>query len=253
MDTSLEEAAREARIANEREFHNARFSEETREAQGKYYSSIAAGTRAFERRVKELARGSDVLEYGCGAAIQGMQVAAIANTLTGIDISDVAIEDAQKAAAQRGLTNTHYLTMDAEDMTFDEGSFDLVFGRGIIHHLDLDRCFASIARVLRPGGTAIFWEPLGHNPLINLYRDRTPEARTPDEHPLLKSDFALAEKYFELGSSRFYGLSTLAAVPMRDTGFGTVMMKIAGGLDQALFKTPMRWMAWHTMMELKKK
>jgi hypothetical protein len=40
-------------------------------------------------------------------------------------------------------------------------------------------------------------EPLGHNPLLNWYRARAPDLRTPDEHPLLARDLALAESCFD--------------------------------------------------------
>lgn len=240
------------RIANERSFHNARFSEEVRDAQGKYYASIKHGSAKFDQRVTELARNADVLEYGCGSAIQGLEVAAIAKSLTGIDISDVAIEDARVASAERGLTNTRYETMDAEDMSFPDGSFDLVFGRGIIHHLDLERCFSSVSRVLRPGGTALFWEPLGHNPVLNRYRDMTPEARTPDEHPLLKSDFDLAKRFFDVNGVRFYGLTTILSVPIRDTPMGDALLNITKAIDDLLFLSPARWLAWYALIELRR-
>jgi len=243
---------RAIRIAKERDFHNARFSEEVRDAQGKYYASIKHGSSLFSKRVLELARDADALEYGCGAAIQGMELAKVARTLTGIDISDVAIADATAAAEAKGLTNTNYLTMDAEDMTFPEASFDLVFGRGIVHHLDLERCFSSVSRVLRPGGTALFWEPLGHNPVLNRYRDKTPEARTPDEHPLLRSDFQLAERFFDIGNIRFFGLTTILSVPVRDTAFGDALLKVTSAVDDALFRSPMRWLAWYTLIEFRK-
>ncbi|AKH41499.1 SAM-dependent methyltransferase [Altererythrobacter atlanticus] len=246
------EEARNRRIASERDFHNDRFSEEVRDAQGKYYASIKHGSRLFSDRVAERVRGADALEYGCGAAIQGPHLARIARTLTGIDISDVAIADAKAAAASAGLANTTYCTMNAEDMTFADNSFDFVFGRGIIHHLDLESSFASIARVLRPGGTALFWEPLGHNPVLNRYRDKTPEARTPDEHPLLRSDFDLAENYFEIAELRFYGLTTILSVPVRDTPLGDAVLKLTSVIDEALFKSPLRWFAWYTLMEFHK-
>jgi hypothetical protein len=54
---------------------------------------------------------------------------------------------------------------------------------------DLSLACSEIARVLRPGGPAIFVEPLGHNPLINAYRKRTPALRTVDEHPPTKARF----------------------------------------------------------------
>ena len=240
------------RIENERAFHNARFSEEVRDAQGKYYASIKHGAARFEARLLELAKGADVLEYGCGSAVQGHAIAKRAKSLTGIDISDVAIADAEAAAKAQQLANTHYETMNAEDMTFSEGSFDLIFGRGIVHHLDLDRCFASVARVLRPGGTALFWEPLGHNPILNGYRSATPDARTPDEHPLLKRDFDLAARFFDVAALHFYGLTTILSVPIRDTKAGDAILKVTGAIDSLLFRTPAKWLAWYAMIELRK-
>src|SRR3546814_11483257 len=85
----------------------------------------------------------------------------MARTATGIDISDVAIEKGRERARQKGFTNVRLEAMNAEAMTFPDDSFDLVFGSGIIHHLDIDRAFGEIARVLRPGGRAVFIEPLG--------------------------------------------------------------------------------------------
>jgi ubiquinone/menaquinone biosynthesis C-methylase UbiE len=243
---------RQRRLANERAFHNQRFSHEIRADQGKYYAAIKYGTRDFEARVLACAQNRDVLEYGCGSAIQGIQIANVAKSLTGIDISDVAVADASNAATTLGLTNARYLRMDAEDLEFEDASFDLVFGRGIIHHLDLERSFASISRVLRAGGRAIFWEPLGHNPILNQYRKITPEARTPDEHPLTKADFELTKKYFELASTRFYGLTTILTVPVRDTAVGDGLLRLTTGLDWLIFKSPLRWLAWHCLIELRK-
>lgn len=164
----------------------------------------------------------------------------------------MAIADAQNAAERAGLVNTHYQVMNAEDMTFDSASFDVVFGRGIIHHRDLELAFRNIARVLRPGGVAIFWEPLGHNPILNRYRDMTPQARTPDEHPLLRQDFELAGRYFDLGNLQFWGLTTILSVPMWDTAVGEAVLSATAKLDQMIFKTPARWMAWHVLMDMKK-
>lgn len=246
------DAERERRLENERAFHNERFSHEVRANQGKYYAAIKHGARDFEARVLAGARNRDVLEYGCGSAIQGLQIASVAKSLTGIDISDVAVADASNAATAAGLTNACYLRMDAEDLEFEDASFDLVFGRGIIHHLDLERSFASLSRVLRPGGRAIFWEPLGHNPILNQYRKITPEARTADEHPLTKADFELAKKYFELASTRFYGLTTILTVPVRDTPVGDGLLRLTAGVDWLIFKSPLRWLAWHCLIELRK-
>src|SRR3954447_7010613 len=126
------------RLERERAFHNERFADETRHRQGKFYAAIKHGILDFEARVRDLASSADVLEYGCGAAIQGLRIARTAKSVTGIDISDVAIAEASAAASRLNIQNTRYVRMNAEDLTFPEASFDLIFGRGIIHHLNLD-------------------------------------------------------------------------------------------------------------------
>lgn len=243
---------RTQRIEHERAFHNARFSQEVREAQRKYYSCIEHGTEQYMSRVRALARAADVLEYGCGERPEGLEIAPDARSMIGIDISDVAIADASCLATERGLANTQYLRMDAEELTFDADSFDLVFGNGIIHHLDLNRSFGAISRVLRPGGRAVFWEPLGHNPVLNRYRDMTPQARTIDEHPLLRSDFDLARDYFEVAELRFYGLTTIVSVPLGDTKLGKTVRSVTARLDEWMFRSPIRWLAWYALLEFKK-
>lgn len=245
---------RAQRIEQERAFHNARFSHEVRHAQQKYYSCIEHGSEQYMSRVRALARGADVLEYGCGGKPEGLEIAPISRSMIGIDISDVATADAARMAIARGLSNACYVRMDAEQLAFDDESFDLVFGNGIIHHLDLDRSFAAIARVLRPGGSAVFWEPLGHNPVLNRYRERTPEARTVDEHPLVRSDFDVARRYFDfdVAQLRFYGLTTILSVPLRDTRLGDAVRSVTAQLDQWMFHSPIRWLAWYVLLEFRK-
>lgn len=241
------------RIERERLFHNHRFSEETREAQGKYYAAIKDGSAAFDRRSLELAGGADVLEYGCGNATRSRELASVARSVTGIDISDVAIAEAQCNASRDNLDNVRFRVANAEDMPFDDMSFDLVFGRGIVHHLDVERSMREVARVLRPGGAALFFEPLGHNPVLNAYRAGTPQARSVDEHPLVAGDFKIARRHFGDVDATFYGLTTILSVPWRDTPTGDAVLRTARIVDRALFSLPgVKWLAWHCAMELRK-
>ena len=240
------------RLAREREFHNARYTHETRLSQGKYYFSLIAGNYQFDQWIDDAAAGADLLEYGCGVALKAFEFVESCKSITGIDISEVAIDEARSAAAALGI-QARFEAQNAEAMSFPDGAFDLVLGRGIIHHLDLARAYAEIKRVLRPGGQAIFFEPLGHNLAFNAYRRLTPQARSVDEHPLLRADFALARRMgFEL-DLRFYGLSTLATVPLRDTAPGHLLLSLTNTVDAALLRTPwLKWQAWYCLMRLRK-
>jgi SAM-dependent methyltransferase len=234
--------------ARERDFHNRRFEENLPRDQAKYYFAIKSGEELFRRRVRELAVDADVLEYGCSVGTQSLLLAAKARSVCGIDISDVAIARARENA----VDNTRFFAMDALGMSFDNASFDLVFGSGIVHHLDVGAAAAEIRRVLRPGGTAIFWEPLGHNPIINFYRRVTPSARTPDEHPLLRSHIEALKKVFSKTSLKHFGLCTLASVPFRNTPAAAPIRRSLEIADQALFSLgPLRWASWYAVIELR--
>lgn len=245
MDTS--------RIEREKAFHNERFTEETRESQSKYYFALKGCDARYEALILEAARGTDVLEYGCAKGDWSVPVAGVARSLIGIDISDVAVAEATAAGAAAGLSNLHFLVMNAEALEFEDESFDLVFGSGILHHLDLERAYAEIARVLRPGGRAIFKEPLGHNVAFNLYRALTPAARTEDEHPLKRADVLRAKAYFGEIDTSFYGLATLATVPFRQTSIADGLYDLTASMDGMLTKAPwLRWQAWYTLMVMHK-
>ncbi len=240
-------------VEREREYHNLRFTEETRDAQEKYYFALQDCDAKYERLIQEHSRGAVVLDYGCAKGEWALKIAPGAARVHGIDISDVAIEAARAEAVALGFDHTQFDAMDAHQMDFPDNTFDLVFGLGIIHHLDTRKSLEEVARVLKPGGVAIFREPLGYNALINLYRNATPNARTIDEHPLVHEDHRIADEMFSLNDWEFYGLASLASVPFRNTGLGKPLLGVTAALDRALFRVPaLRWQAWAVLMTLRK-
>jgi SAM-dependent methyltransferase len=140
--------------------------------------------------------------------------------------------------------------MNAEEITFKNNSFDLIYGSGILHHLDLDKCFQGIASKLKENGKAIFIEPLGHNYFINRYRNKTPDLRTPDEHPLLMNDFKKARKYFRSVNLKFYFLTILALPVVFKNNVSPWMMKSFNAIDRMLFTIlpQLRKYAWQVLV-----
>lgn len=241
----------------ERAFHNARYESpesDSRTRLNKWYGAASAGTRLQNELVHAAARNARVLEYGCADGRLSLceeKFAHDAKLFVGIDLSDCAIERARATAASLGLTQCRFETMDAEQMTFGANAFDLVFGRGILHHIDLRSAFSEIQRVLRPAGRAIFLEPMGHNPLINRFRQLTPEMRTPDERPLLVRDLDLAREYFRRVETRYFGLTTLGLVAITNDGRGGWLMRTCEAVDDLVLKLPgvgpNAWMVLMTM------
>ncbi len=194
-----------------------------------------------------------MLEYGCGPGSQSFTLAEMGAEVTAIDISDVAIELAGKVAQDRGLT-IDYRVMNAEDLQFGDNTFDKVCGSGILHHLDLEKAYNEIYRVLKTDGTAFFFEPLGHNPIINYYRNRTPQLRTVDEHPLMLKDIEMAGNLFKKVKVHYYHLSSIAASFVPGVSLRKGTSRFLNKFDWLLFKTLpfLKKYAWIVVLELRK-
>lgn len=243
------------RERREREFHDRSYGEgvyDNRPAR-RFYSVAAAGYRYYEQRICDGVESADVLEYGCGQGSYAFMLAERGARVTGIDISGVAIEIAQKQAVDLEVDDrTSFQVMNAEVLEFPDDSFDLICGGGILHHIDLEKGYAEISRTLRPGGRAVFLEALGHNPLINAYRNRTPEQRTEDEHPLLMDDVAYARSFFGQVDCNYFNLATIGAFPFaKAPGFDRLVAGL-NRVDQAAFKhlPRLRKHAWMLAVEL---
>jgi SAM-dependent methyltransferase len=237
----------DVRLEREREFHDRAFAENVRAPAKRFYAVNGTMLSWYERTLSACAEGARALEYGCGPGSRAFHLARAGAQVVGIDISPVAIEQATQRGREEGLSDRlEFKVMDAEHLDFPDASFDLVCGSGILHHLSLERSYAELARVLKPSGAGVFTEPLGHNPAINAYRNRTPTLRTVDEHPLLMRDLELAGRFFGEVQTRFFTLCSLAAIALRDRpGFERVLA-LLDGLDRLLFRTlpPLRRHAW---------
>jgi ubiquinone/menaquinone biosynthesis C-methylase UbiE len=101
------------------------------------------------------ARGLRVLEIGCGLGTDGAQFAEAGADYTGVDLTEAAVELARKRFETFG-TPGKFETADAEQLQFEDNSFDLVYSHGVLHHTpDTAKAIREVHRVLRPGGRAM--------------------------------------------------------------------------------------------------
>jgi len=238
------------RVERERRFHDDRFADDPRTRIDRVYDVAARATAEYETEALSAGRAGAVLELGCGADTLAAALVAREADVTGIDISPVAVE---LAAARTPAAR--FEVMNAEATTFADDQFDAVVGSGILHHLDLDAAAAELSRVLDPDGTAVFLEPLGHNPFVNLYRRLTPSLRTEDEHPLRVDDLRRLHRDFAEVDLTFHVLTALAAVPATRLGrTGRVVARGLDRLDQLLFRLlpPLRRYAWIVVIRLRR-
>jgi SAM-dependent methyltransferase len=219
-------------------------------AVGQVYSLIGGRLEAYQALIFRDIQGKRVLEYGCGTGSHSLEMARRGARVTGIDISEVGVTQASAAAESSGISGADYLVMDAENMLFPDRTFDMVTGEGILHHLDLERAYQGISRVLKPGGVAVFMEPLAGNPAIALFRYLTPSLRTPDEHPLRMKDLRLAGRYFHKVQFHYFHLCSFAAMLLLKTRLFYPAVRALDRVDSVLFRVvpPLRPMAWYAIM-----
>jgi ubiquinone/menaquinone biosynthesis C-methylase UbiE len=240
------------RIEKEKKFHNERFAEDSRKHLDKYYSITTNARDLFIKSLKNNVTDLKILEYGCGEGSYSFELAKLKAKVFGIDISDVAIENAKKLAIETKLNdNLDFRVMNAEELDFPDKYFDKICGNSILHHLELNKALLELNRVLKIEGSAIFIEPLGHNPFINLYRSLTKDLRTEDEHPLKIGDLDLFKDYFEQVTIHYFNLTTLLAIPFRKFSFFKNILSMFNKLDSILFKFSfMQKNAWIILVEL---
>lgn len=158
------------------------------------YPALRRLLDTFDAHLADL-DGKRVLDLGCGHGERSLMLLERGADVDGIDISSVYIAEAERAARTAGFPEDRYrfVAGDAHHLPYDDTSFDSVVGNGILHHLDLDAALGEVHRVLKPGGRALFCEPLLDNPLLKVFRAVTPHARTDDELPLSAADLERIE------------------------------------------------------------
>ncbi len=108
------------------------------------------------------ARGRSVLDLGTGTGDIALYFAEAGFLVTGIDISSEMISCAKENARQTGLS-VSFERGDAENLRFEDNSFDILTLRNILWTLPSpQKALSECKRVLRPGGKILlsdgFWD-----------------------------------------------------------------------------------------------
>ncbi len=133
-----------------------------------YYPAVAQRyyDRAIGRMLDCLGAQPDdlVLDAGCGLGDHSIRLARRGCRAYAIDISGVAIEEAERRAAAAGLDGRIvFKQADLTNLQFDDESFDRIFSWGVVIHIpDAERALAELVRILRPGGRLALYVTNAH-------------------------------------------------------------------------------------------
>jgi ubiquinone/menaquinone biosynthesis C-methylase UbiE/uncharacterized protein YbaR (Trm112 family) len=97
---------------------------------------------------------------GSGALTLGLLEEGVVGHLTATDVSLKFLRPLTSKVA-RYSTPVAFIACDANTHHFRSEAFDLVLGRSVLHHLlDYEETIAHCYAVLKPGGAAVFYEPV---------------------------------------------------------------------------------------------
>lgn len=101
-------------------------------------------------------KGEKVLEVGVGVGTDLIQYAKNGARVSGIDLTEKAMESTKKYFELRNLPYETLQTADAENLPFENDTFELVYSFGVLHHTpNTDKAIKEIHRILKPEGKAI--------------------------------------------------------------------------------------------------
>lgn len=152
-----------------------------------------AGQKRYDNKAKlfkkycPLAKNEKVLEIGCGDGEFTKRIADERLKIIATDVTPAVIKRAKKTLGSSGVS---FYVDNAEGLGFGDGTFDVVCGISILHHLNTLKALREAYRVLKKGGQLFFTEPNLLNPLVflglNISFLRKKMEFSPDETALLR-------------------------------------------------------------------
>ena len=96
-----------------------------------------------------------ILDVGCGAGFFSVLLAKEGHRVTGVDLTPDMIENAEILAAEENA-DCEFIVMDAENVDFPDGTFDVVISRNLTWTLPhVRRAYRDWVRVLKKGGVLL--------------------------------------------------------------------------------------------------
>lgn len=157
--------------------------------------------KVFEKELQYILRGlkgyENVLSVGCGPAIIEAGLQENGFNVTGLDVSEEALEGAPD--------NIRTVVGSAENMDFEDGSFDAVIFVASLQFIDnYEKAIQETKRVLRPKGRLLV---MLLNPESEFFKEKR---KQPDsyvnkiKHPNLMQIEETIQKYFDPVKAEYY-------------------------------------------------
>lgn len=187
-----------------------------------------------------------LLEVGCGMGTDLLQLARRDLDVTGIDLTEEGIKLANKRFKLYEMSGTLKIE-DAENLSFENNTFDLVYSFGVLHHTpDTQKSIDEVHRVLKDDGKAIImlYHKRSFNYIIHRMLNAPFDGNWKDRCPI---EHAYTKKQINKMFSEFSEVQ-LETEYFMTTGFGIIWDLIPKFLHRILGKI---W-GWHIIIKAKK-
>lgn len=150
--------------------------------------------------------GKTVLDFGCGSGGNAVVLRARGAHVLALDISPHLLDCTKKRLAAHNFHDgAEFLLASGHAMPIPSNSVDVVLGAAILHHLDLAESSAELMRILKPGGFAVFIEPVRDPRAYVIARKLVPnrsEDISPFEYPLTSKQLDTFRRGFVTSAKR---------------------------------------------------
>ena len=231
---------------------------------GSYYDRFWSGEdpaalathdlRAFENDMLAYAAdllgslaGLRVLEVGPGQGHATLWLAEQGAEVWAADVSQASLGMVRGRLAAAGQL-VRLVQMRGESLAVAEASVDLVFIKCTLMHADWRQVVREVVRVLRPGGRALFVEPLRHHPVVALYRATLSSCKESRPHYLSWRDFQETGRHFRGARVRSFYLVSPGVLALRGTPLWGWLKSPLQAVDRVLLRLPfLRPFAWYAV------
>jgi 2-polyprenyl-3-methyl-5-hydroxy-6-metoxy-1,4-benzoquinol methylase len=140
--------------------------------EGRIQRLVAAARLTGNERVLDIATGPGYIAEAFARA---------AREVVGVDLTDAMLAIAKQRTQERGISNVSFRAADAQNLPFENGSFDVVVCRLALHHLQKPlEVLREMARVCRAGGKVVVEDIYAsEHPERGAYQDRWEILRDP--------------------------------------------------------------------------
>jgi ubiquinone/menaquinone biosynthesis C-methylase UbiE len=132
-------------------------------------------------KIDPLFKPSNILDFGCGPGRMVIPFSRFANEVTGIDISQEILDEAQKNCREKNISNVRFLLSDDGLSRIWDEKFDLVHSFIVLQHLSVKRgekLIRSLTDHIKPHGIGVihltYYDDYRHRRIVNFFRFRIP-------------------------------------------------------------------------------